>query len=141
MFSRRSQDNLKMSSRCSQMFSSYPQDVLTHRMFSDICIHTQWKNGEKTNDPKGTLIWRMDFDNQKVYGDTFISDGLVSMLISSLQNILAPLDFLSNKSYIGYLWMKVTNFSRWLLYRILGLSNKPCTGYFHNNCLVLKLTQ
>ena len=28
-------------------------------------------------DPEGISIWSMDFDNQKVYGDTSIFDGLV----------------------------------------------------------------
>ena len=32
------------------------------------------------NDPKGILIGSMDFDNPKVYDDTFISDGLVFSL-------------------------------------------------------------
>ena len=29
------------------------------------------------DDPKGISIGSMNFDNPKVYGDTFISDGLV----------------------------------------------------------------
>ena len=29
------------------------------------------------DDPKGISIGSMDFDNPKVYGDTFILDGLV----------------------------------------------------------------
>ena len=33
------------------------------------------------DDPKGTSIWSMDFDNQKVYGDTSIFDGLVVFAI------------------------------------------------------------
>ena len=35
------------------------------------------KTAKKTNDPKGTLIGRMDFDNQKVFSDTSVFDGLV----------------------------------------------------------------
>ena len=34
-------------------------------------------NPEAFNDPKGISIGSMDFDNPKVYGDTFIFDGLV----------------------------------------------------------------
>ena len=32
-------------------------------------------------DPEGISIWSMDFDNQKVYGDTSIFDGLVVFAI------------------------------------------------------------
>ena len=56
----------KIISRCFQ-------DVLTHRMFSDILyILSEKKTAKKTNDPKGTLIGRMDFDNQKVFSDTSV---------------------------------------------------------------------
>ena len=33
------------------------------------------------DDPKGTSIGSMDFDNSKIYGDTSISDGLVCLLV------------------------------------------------------------
>ena len=67
-----------MPSRYSQMFSRCPHDVLTQRRFSDILyILSEKKTAKKTNDPKGTSIGRMDFDNQEVYSDTSIFDGLV----------------------------------------------------------------
>ena len=33
-------------------------------------------------DPNGILIGSMDFDNPKVYGDTSVSDGLVSFTMT-----------------------------------------------------------
>ena len=66
-----------------------PQDIL--RCFRDVrtmfllkggslisyTYSVKKKTAKKTNDPKGTSIGRMDFDNQEVYSDTSIFDGLV----------------------------------------------------------------
>ena len=42
---------------------------------------------QASDDPRGIQIGSMDFDNRKVYGDTFISDGLVLFYIKSFTGI------------------------------------------------------
>ena len=50
-----------------------------------------------SSDPKGISIGSMDFDNPKVNGDTFISDGLVFTFISAVQCLFSfPMIFCDN---------------------------------------------
>ena len=88
IFSRYSIDVLLMFSRCSQdvcrIFPGCFQDALMGLVglveFDDHFKYgLLWSKGTRWSQAIRWSIGRMDFDNPKVYGDTFISDGLVNL--------------------------------------------------------------